>query len=380
MPESVPFPPDLDLVESILANLSFALSASTSYFWNRRNLESPWYGYWNQLLVLLFAAIPGVVVVPQDELWPYRCGKKKEHRSKDVLDGLAKGDSPLESSDSETEDEDVIDNEDDLDGAYEADDFNVDLDGGDDDRDDSGGSNNNDIGCAAEASGFKDTTYEVSTIAPGQTEADRDILKTADVTTASTQTVPAKPTTYRRPDFTVLCHDTAELPPQHPRRRQRGGLRIPSQRIAVVIEIKRNIRRVHDRDLFSPSIKEERAKEFSTACIQSFRQCALAFAKYEECQEVIAIAVVGPFWMHATVTRSQTKPTDTKFRSIDGYEHVNWSNPVACIAGSEMNVHRLDKLRRYVASVARAVSFSPSFLFHQLNGGQGETAHKEGVV
>ena len=178
---------------------------------------------------------------------------------------------------------------------------------------------------------------------------------------ASTRTVSAKPMTYLRPDFTVLCHDTAQLPPKHPRSQQRGGLRIPSQRIAVVVEIKRNIRRVHDRDLFSRSIEEERAKEFSTACIQSFRQCALAFSKYEECQEVIAIAIVGPFWMHATVRRSQTKPTDAKFRSIDGYEHVNWSDLVACIAGSEVNVHRLGDLRRCVAGVARAVSFSPSF-------------------
>ena len=159
MPKLVPFPSDLNLVENIVAQLRFALSAATSYHWNRRNLESPWYGYWNQLLVLLLATIPSVVIVPQDELWPYRCGKKKEHWGRDVLDGLAEGDSQSsESSDSETEDEDVIDDEDDLDGAYEADDSNVDLDGGDDDRDDSRGNDNND-------SGLKEIIpYEVSNI------------------------------------------------------------------------------------------------------------------------------------------------------------------------------------------------------------------------
>jgi hypothetical protein len=291
-------------------------SACSSFRYNPRNMENPWYGLWTLELLKLTQSFNNIVLIPQYALW-YT---------------LPELESDVESIEEIDEDDISEDGEQD----EGSDENNAESDSSDD-----------------EINLFKDPDESGEAIRVEDSEVP-DIERDPDTSLAeSLLTIPDGSAPHVIPDFVAL-HIRAEKlnfpsKARHKRRyEQRAGYRIIHECCPLVVEIKA----FPTRRLTPGNFRRTLSSRLANAIQDLGTQCYHLFKMYEHALRTIVIAASGDYWTHRIVTRS-----DVPRATADGLDSEVWDDldfPSPVVLGTTDSDRRMKEIADYIRAVKPA--------------------------
>lgn len=266
--------------------LKFQLSKSfcSSFRFNPRNLERPWYGLWCQILTDLVDKFDNMIVVPQFNLW--------------VLP---------DEEDSDSEDEGDA-------GARTVGDDSVD-----------------------ELDLFLPVRDGDEADEPAVEECEDEVGNT---TTDSVRTMPDGAAANLFPDFAIIHLLARRLPPSHSRFLQLHGLQIVHECCPVLLEIKRSPKR----SLTGEQLTQVVLITLMEARQDLGIQCHYLFKRYPHAMTTVAIAASGDFWTYKLVHRHEAPPGVGDLIDTLNWSLMAWPNYASL--GSALSDKRLHDIHQ----------------------------------
>lgn len=292
-------------------------SACTSFRYNPRNTENPWYGLWTLELLKLAQSFNNIIIVPQYALWYTLPEQESDIESVEEID---------EDDISEGGKQDESGEENDQSERSESDD---------------------------EINFLKDEDESVEAIRVEDPQI-LDIEQDPDTSLAeSLFTIPDGSAPQVIPDFVALHIQAEELKypskARHKRRyEQRAGYRIIHECCPLVVEIKAR----PSRRLKPAKFRRMLSSRLANATQDLGTQCYHLFKMYEHALRTIVIAASGDYWTHRIVTRA-----DVPRATGDGLDSETWDDlefPSPVVLGTPDSEQRMKEITQYIHAMKPA--------------------------
>lgn len=295
-------------------------SACSSFRYNQRNMENPWYGLWTIELLKLVESLNNIIIVPQYALW-YTLEEESDIESIEEVDedAVSEDDDQDEHEDKPNEDED----EDELDLFRDPDERPVSI------------------------------THEEPDISKCPSiEQDPDISFAE-----SLRTIPDGSAPQIIPDFVALHILAKKLefssdPRRKRRYERRAGYRIIHECCPLVVEIKS----FPKRHLTSKTFNRKLAIRLNWAIQDLGYQCYHLFKMYEHALRTVVIAASGDYWTYRIVTRADVPRA--KGESMDTQPWDDLEFPPSVVLGTRDSDQRMKDILDYLRNAKPALSNS----------------------
>lgn len=295
-------------------------SVCSSFRYNPRNMENPWYGLWTISLLKLEESFNNIIIVPQYALWYTLPEEEPEIESIEELD---------EDAVSEGGDQDEC---------------------GDDSREDNPDDSNDELDL------FRDSDESPVHIMHEEPDISSlpDIEQDPDISFAeSLRTIPDGSAPQIVPDFVAL-HILAEklefssIPRRRHRYERRAGYRIIHECCPLVVEIKS----FPGRDL-SPADFERKLDIRLGWAIQDLGfQCYHFFKMYEHALRTVVIAASGDYWTYRIVTRADVPRAEGDVMDTQLWDELEFPPPV--VLGTRDSDQRMKDISDYLRNAKPA--------------------------
>ena len=295
-------------------------SACSSFRFNQRNMENPWYGLWTIELLKLVESLNNIIIVPQYALW-YTLEEESDIESIEGVDedAVSEDDDQDEHEDKPNEDED----EDELDLFRDPDERPVSI------------------------------THEEPDISKCPSiEQDPDISFAE-----SLRTIPDGSAPQIIPDFVALHILAKKLefssdPRRKRRYERRAGYRIIHECCPLVVEIKS----FPKRHLTLKTFNRKLSIRLNWAIQDLGYQCYHLFKMYEHALRTVVIAASGDYWTYRIVTRADVPRAKGESMDTQPWDDLEFPPPV--VLGTRDSDQRMKDILDYLRNAKPALSNS----------------------